>query len=78
MRVHPIIAGALIWLAALLWMLSGYPSELYDTALDDWRRVERKALADGASERTEVLWINQRCAKLLDGEKMPLFASEAA
>lgn len=39
-------------------ILSGYPSQIYDETLTDWRRVERKALADGARERTEVLWIN--------------------
>ncbi len=39
-------------------ILCGYPSELYDRALPDWRRVERAALADGALPRTEVLWIN--------------------
>jgi DNA adenine methylase len=41
-------------------ILCGYPSALYDDALSDWRRVERPALADGASPRTEVLWINQQ------------------
>lgn len=39
-------------------VLSGYPSDLYDNALDDWHRVERSALADGARKRTEVLWLN--------------------
>jgi DNA adenine methylase len=39
-------------------ILSGYPHALYDDALAGWRRVERKALADGASPRTEVLWMN--------------------
>jgi len=39
-------------------MLSGYPSEEYDAALPEWTRIQRKALADGASERTEVLWMN--------------------
>ena len=39
-------------------VLSGYPASLYDTMLHDWHRVERMALADGARERTEVLWIN--------------------
>lgn len=39
-------------------ILCGYPSELYDRALPDWRRVERAALADGALPRTEVLWIS--------------------
>lgn len=38
--------------------LSGYPSELYDDALYEWRRIEREALADGARKRTEVLWMN--------------------
>jgi DNA adenine methylase len=39
-------------------MLSGYPHPLYDAALQGWTRLERKALADGASSRTEVLWMN--------------------
>lgn len=39
-------------------VLSGYPHPTYDAALCEWRRVERKALADGASARTEVLWMN--------------------
>jgi DNA adenine methylase len=48
-------------------VLSGYPSELYDGALASdpngaWRRVERKALADGARERREVLWLNPAAA----------------
>lgn len=59
-------------------VLSGYPSTMYDDALGGWRRIERKALADGASERTEVLWINQEAARALDDEAMPLFAGAAA
>lgn len=43
-------------------VLSGYPSALYDAALEGWTRIERKALADGARERTEVLWINEAAA----------------
>jgi DNA adenine methylase len=39
-------------------ILCGYPTEIYDAALAGWRRIERKAFADGALERTEVLWIN--------------------
>lgn len=39
-------------------MLSGYPCDLYDKALSGWTRVERRALADGARERTEVIWMN--------------------
>jgi DNA adenine methylase len=59
--------------------LSGYPSELYDSKLRGWRRVEREAHADGASPRTEVLWLNPACAAALDRdrEQRSLF-SEAA
>lgn len=53
-------------------VLSGYPSALYDDALPDWRRVERRALADGAAERTEVLWINPICCDRLDDEQAPM------
>jgi len=69
-------AELLVFLRGLAGMvvLSGYPSGLYDDALSDWVRVERKALADGAAERTEVLWINPHCARHLDNERMPLFA----
>jgi DNA adenine methylase len=38
-------------------VLSGYPHPMYDEALKGWQRIERKALADGARPRTEVLWI---------------------
>jgi DNA adenine methylase len=41
-------------------VLCGYPSPLYDEDLfKGWHRVQRTALADGALERTEVLWINE-------------------
>lgn len=46
-------------------MLSGYPCQLYDDALPEWRRIEKRALADGASRRTEVLWMNWREDRLL-------------
>lgn len=40
-------------------VLSGYACDLYDKELyPDWKRVERKALADGARDRTEVLWLS--------------------
>lgn len=39
-------------------VLSGYPCALYDEELySDWERVDRVAMADGARERTEVLWM---------------------
>jgi DNA adenine methylase len=57
-------------------ILSGYPSALYDDALSDWRRIERKALADGAKERTEVLWINPAATDAVSAG--PLFEGRAA
>jgi len=38
-------------------VLSGYRSKLYDELFASWERVERRALADGAKERTECLWL---------------------
>lgn len=51
-------------------VLSGYPHPMYDQALPDWRRVERLALADGARERTEVLWLNPACVDRLDDRRL--------
>jgi DNA adenine methylase len=39
-------------------ILCGYPSALYDNLFGDWPSIERPAYADGARERTEVLWFN--------------------
>lgn len=38
-------------------VLSGYRSKIYDELFAGWERVERRALADGAKERTECLWL---------------------
>lgn len=38
-------------------IVSGYHSPLYDEIFAKWERVERRALADGAKERVEVLWL---------------------
>lgn len=47
-------------------VLSGYACELYDLELyADWHRVTRAHMADGARKRTEVLWLNDRCADAL-------------
>ncbi|MCC6172099.1 MAG: DNA adenine methylase [Gammaproteobacteria bacterium] len=58
-------------------VLSGYPSELYDSRLKHWDRVETIALADGARPRTEVLWLNPACVAALEQERAgrgtPLF-----
>lgn len=44
-------------------VLSGYPTDMYDRALSDWRRIERQSFADGARPRTEVLWINPAASR---------------
>ena len=49
-------------------VVSGYPCDLYDVELyADWKRVTRATFACGAKRRTEVLWINPRCAAALTG-----------
>jgi DNA adenine methylase len=50
-------------------ILSGYPSALYEQRLAKWKRHSRKAYADGAMPRTEVVWINPRCAARLREEE---------
>lgn len=37
-------------------VLSGYDSELYNEALSDWQRIERKAATQGTPRR-EVIWV---------------------
>lgn len=74
---HESLLDALCGLAGMV-ILSGYPHPLYDDALTGWRRVERAALADGARERIEVLWINPAATAALErarsGVQTPLFA----
>lgn len=64
-------AGLLAFLKTLsgFVVLSGYPHAMYDAELAGWHRVERASLADGARARTEVLWINPKCAEALDRPK---------
>lgn len=57
-------------------VLCGYPSDLYDQALPDWRRVEKLALADGAATRVEVLWLNPAVSRAAGAG--PLFDGVAA
>lgn len=59
-------------------ILSGYPSETYDQRLSAWERREIGTHADGALDRTEVIWINPLCAERLEREKSPLLFGGAA
>lgn len=56
-------------------MVSGYPSEIYTSALSDWRVVAMEARASGQRgtvKRTEVLWLNPACSRAQ--AQQPLFA----
>lgn len=73
---HRKLAEALHALKGMV-VLSGYASTLYDAELyADWKRIERRALADGATERTEVLWLNR--AAVSRNRQQGLFAQEVA
>lgn len=43
-------------------IISGYDSPLYDELFPGWKKVQVRALADSASERTEILWLNKLAA----------------
>ena len=62
---HSRLLAFLGWLEGAV-VLSGYPHDTYDAALSGWRRIECVAHADGARDRTEVLWINPLGASALD------------
>jgi DNA adenine methylase len=60
---HRELAGVLHSVSGMV-IISGYPCELYDKELySDWTRIECRALADGASERTEVLWFSDNAVQ---------------
>ena len=49
-------------------VLNGYQSDLYDAALQGWKRFTKQSRASagrGTVMRTEVLWINPSCAQAL-------------
>lgn len=54
---HDELADCLGSLSGMV-IVSGYASDLYDRLFADWHRFEVRALADGAAERTEYLWLN--------------------
>jgi len=63
---HRALADALGSLKSAMVVLSGYPSALYNELYPDWQRHQRKAMADGGRERTEVVWLNPACAAALE------------
>lgn len=72
---HRELAGVLKELKGMV-VVSGYASPLYDELYRGWASTSRKALADGALERTEVLWVNPACVAALEQEsaQQKLFA----
>lgn len=59
---HRQLAAGLRRLSGMV-VLSGYACDLYDVELfPDWQRLGREHHADGARDRTEVLWLNPACA----------------
>ena len=55
-------------------VLSGYGCDLYDQELyPDWHRVEKDTYADSARKRTEVLWMNAKCAQRLSATDDEVF-----
>lgn len=79
---HEELLGVIRGLKGMV-VVSGYATELYETALKGFMRVERQTYADGAQPRTEVLWINPAAAERLRRDRgtyqqVSLFNSEAA
>lgn len=58
-------------------VVSGYPCDLYEDLFGTWERFERAAFADGARERTEVVWLNPACSEALVRDRGGLFAEAA-
>lgn len=62
---HRELAGELRGVRGMV-VLSGYACDLYDTELySDWNRVTKATHADGARDRVEVLWLNNRAWRML-------------
>lgn len=64
---HRTLAGVLKGVKGMV-ILSGYSGGLYTDLYGGWETREKKTFADGASERTEVLWMNQNCVNALAKE----------
>lgn len=46
-------------------LISGYRCDLYDSLYGGWKRIDRKAHADHALDRTESLWLSPRTVEAL-------------
>lgn len=55
---HEVLGEFVRGLAGMV-IISGYRSPLYDEIFHDWKRIECRAMADGARVRSECLWLNQ-------------------
>ena len=54
-------------------VLSGYRCPLYDELYEDWVSTERSGpFADGARQRTEVLWLSPRTAEAVHTKQLEL------
>ena len=47
-------------------ILSGYPSELYNSELSNWSVITKKSYNQNSDKRTEVLWCNFNIPSLFD------------
>jgi DNA adenine methylase len=54
-------------------IISGYENEIYDSVLTGWRKEHRKHFADGAKERTEILWLSPNIIQKPKKEIVTLF-----
>ena len=43
-------------------LLSGYESEMYDSYLSGWNKVQKDTTAESGLARTETLWMNYSVA----------------
>lgn len=54
---HRVLAAGLRTLVGMV-VVSGYRCDLYDGLYEGWRRVDGRAMADGARPRVESLWLS--------------------
>lgn len=54
---HEALASGLRELVGMV-VVSGYRSDLYDSLYSGWKRIDRRARADGAAKRIESLWLS--------------------